>query len=330
MDIAVVILNWNGKALLEKFLPTVVKFSKQATIYVADNASTDRSVAYVKDYFPQVKIIQNPSNGGYAKGYNQALSQLSEELFILLNSDVEVTENWLTPLLTEFDTHPKTAIVQPKILAFHQKDSFEYAGAGGGFIDKLGYPYCRGRIFDSIEKDHGQYDDRFSIFWASGACLAIRKNVFEEIGMLDEAYFAHQEEIDLCWRAQHVGHQIIYIGQSVVYHMGGATLASISPQKSYLNFRNSLFNLLKNKPGMKVLAWLLLRMLLDGLAALKFLCEGKPAHFKAVLKAHGSFYRAIPQLLKKRKQIKKTKISISINSIVWKHFILKKNTYLEL
>ncbi|MEM6686591.1 MAG: glycosyltransferase family 2 protein, partial [Bacteroidota bacterium] len=248
MNIAIVILNWNGKELLAQFIPKVLNYSDDATIYVADNASADDSIDYIQTNFPTVKIIQNAQNGGYAKGYNDALPFVEEEIFCLLNSDIEVTENWLAPIRSEFEKHADTAIIQPKILDFKQKTHFEYAGAAGGYIDKYGYPFCRGRIFHTLEEDKGQYNTTEEIFWASGACFFIRKTVFEELGGFDEDFFAHQEEIDLCWRAFNLGYKAKYISESVVYHVGGATLDSTNPQKTYLNFRNSLCMLAKNLP----------------------------------------------------------------------------------
>ena len=249
MKTAIVILNWNGQKLLEQFLPSVVNFSlDEATIYIADNASTDDSVSYVKTHFPSVKIIKNSQNGGYSKGYNDALKTIDADIYCLLNSDVEVTENWLKPITEAFRNDINTAIIQPKLLDFKEKTKFEYAGAGGGFIDIFGYPYCRGRIFNYLETDHGQFDDETEIFWASGACLFIRSTVYHEVGGLDEDYFAHQEEIDLCWRTQNLGYKVKYVGSSSVYHVGGATLKETNPHKTFLNFRNSLLNVVKNVP----------------------------------------------------------------------------------
>lgn len=330
MKTAVVILNWNGVELLKKFLPSVVNFSSEANIYVADNASTDDSVEFVKKNFPTVKIIQNKENGGFAKGYNEALSQLKEEVFVLLNSDVAVTENWLNPLIKHLKLNPKTAVVQPKILDYKRKDYFEYAGAAGGFIDKLGYPYCRGRIFETLEKDEGQYDDSCSILWASGACLVIRRKVFEEVGGLDEDYFAHQEEIDLCWRVNNAGYHLKYIPQSKVYHLGGATLSVMNPQKTYLNFRNSLFNLLKNMPGLQVYGLIFLRLVLDGIAGIKFIFEGKIKHTFAIIRAHFGFYKRFPKMYKKRKQQTSKKAYGEEKSIVWKYYIEGKKKFSEL
>ena len=329
MTIAIVILNWNGKKLLAQFLPSVVQYSKEATVYLADNASSDDSVAYVSENFPQVKIIQNKTNGGYAKGYNDALKSVSEDIYVLLNSDVEVTENWLEPILSEFENDSQLQAAQPKILDFKNKAFFEYAGAAGGFIDALGYPYCRGRIFNTLEKDEGQYDDITTIFWATGASLFIRNSSFWEVGGLDEDFFAHQEEIDLCWRLQNRGGVIKYIGASSVYHVGGATLASGNPKKTFYNFRNTLFALLKNVKGGKILGIIIARLLLDGIAAFQFLFQGKPLHFIAIFKAHLSFYKSIPTLFEKRRLQSKTNQYYRINSIVWRYFIQKKRYFRE-
>lgn len=329
MKVAVVILNWNGKALLEQFLPSVVAYSQEAQIYVADNASKDDSVAYVKQHFPQVKIIQNLENGGFAKGYNDALQHVPEDLFILLNSDVEVTEGWLPPLVSVFDSS-EVAAAQPKILNFRKRDFFEYAGAAGGFIDKFGYPYCRGRIFETLEEDIGQYNDTTDIFWATGACLAIRKDEFFEAGMFDEDFFAHQEEIDLCWRIFNRGKKIKAVGNSTVYHLGGGTLNSINPKKTFYNFRNSLYSLLKNVPGRKVYLILFVRLLLDGLAGLKFLKELKFSHFQAVIRAHFSFYFNFQSIKKKRKNNFLGRKYYEKPSVVWSYYIMGLKKYAEL
>ncbi|PNQ72622.1 dTDP-Rha--alpha-D-GlcNAc-pyrophosphate polyprenol alpha-3-L-rhamnosyltransferase [Hanstruepera neustonica] len=319
MKVAIVILNWNGKALLEQFLPSVLSYSKNADIYVADNASNDTSVEFVKSTFPSVKIIQNSDNGGYAKGYNDALKFVDADVFCLLNSDVEVTPNWLDPVIKEFNTNPSTSIIQPKILDYKNKSYFEYAGAAGGFIDKFGYPYCRGRIFNTIEKDEGQYDDNSEIFWASGACMFIKKEVFDSLNGFDESFFAHMEEIDLCWRAFNLGYSSKYVHDSVVYHVGGATLQESNPQKTYLNFRNSLFMLVKNAPG-HVLILVIARLLLDGLGGIKFLFELKPKHNASILKAHLYFYGYLPKLIKQRKQLKKRANYFKTTSIVWQYY----------
>ena len=327
MKVAIVILNWNGKDLLEKFLPSVVEFSNEATVYVADNASTDNSVSFVSENFSTVKIIQNKLNGGYAKGYNDALKNLSEEIFILLNSDVEVTVNWLKPVLSEFEKNNSIVAAQPKILDYKNKEYFEYAGAAGGFIDKYSYPYCRGRIFNTLEKDEGQYNDVSEIFWASGACLFVKAQAFWEVGGLDEDYFAHQEEIDLCWRLHSKGGKIFYVGASKVYHVGGATLAALNPKKTFYNFRNSLLNLLKNAKGVSTFSSIFVRMVLDGIAALQFLVQGKPKHFFAIVKAHFSFYGLLPKFLKKRKKFASNLKYFKIKSIVFQHYILKKKHF---
>ncbi|WP_242204489.1 glycosyltransferase family 2 protein [Aestuariivivens insulae] len=329
MKLAVVILNWNGKNLLEQFLPSVITHSKQADIYMADNASTDDSVAFTATHFPSVKIIKNEINGGYAKGYNDALKRIDADVFCLLNSDVEVTKNWLSPIIDIFNTEPNTAIVQPKLLDFNNRDFFEYAGAAGGFIDKYGYPYCRGRIFDTIEKDEGQYNDNSNIFWASGACFFIRSAVFKSLEGFDESFFAHMEEIDLCWRTQNGGHNIKYCSESFVYHVGGATLNTLSPKKTYLNFRNSLFTLTKNAKG-HIALLLFPRLVLDGIAGIKFLLELKPNHTFAIIKAHFVFYGKIFKLLKQRRSVK-TKIKYyKRTSIVMDYFVNRKKRYKNL
>jgi len=325
-DIAVVILNWNGKALLEQFLPSVIKYSSNAQIYVADNASTDDSLAFISEYFPTVKLIQNTKNGGYAKGYNDALKHIEEPLMCLTNSDIEVTENWLQPVVDEFNADTKTAIIQPKILDFKNKSYFEYAGAGGGFLDKYAYPYCRGRIFDSIEKDEGQYNDTEVIFWGSGACLFIKNSVFKALNGFDESYFAHMEEIDFCWRAFNMNYTVKYIGASTVYHVGGATLSNTNPKKTYLNFRNSLFTLVKHTDS-QVFLRTLIRMALDGVAAIRFLFQLKPQYFFAIIKAHGSFYLNLNRILKQRKQLPKRSNYYESNSIVWSYFIKRRTKF---
>lgn len=330
MNLAIVILNYNGKALLEQFLPSVLEYSKQATVYVADNASTDGSVAYIKKHFSKVQLIINTQNEGYAKGYNDALAHLKEDVFVLLNSDVEVTQGWLTPIIEAFKATSNLVAVQPKILDYKNKDYFEYAGAGGGYIDALGYPYCRGRIFNTLEKDTGQYNDTRQIFWASGACLALKKEAFIKAKGFDEDLFAHQEEIDLCWRMQQQGGIIHYIEGSTVYHLGGATLAVENPKKTFYNFRNSLLVMLKNNNHAAVWAILFTRMLLDALAAWQFLVSGKPSHFFAVFKAHLSFYSLTPKFIKKRNKHAKKIAYYQIKSIVWMYFIRKKTTFIAL
>jgi GT2 family glycosyltransferase len=328
--VAVVILNWNGKELLEKFLPSIVQFTYHeiADIYVADNASTDSSITYVKQHFPSITIIQNKENGGYAKGYNDALKHIKAEFFALVNSDIEVTENWLEPIIDYFSLHKNTAIIQPKILDYKNKLYFEYAGATGGFIDKFGYPFCRGRIFDTVEKDELQYDKITDIFWASGACFFVRSDVFFQLKGFDELYFAHQEEIDFCWRAKNFGYEIKFIPHSVVYHVGGATLSSYNPQKTFLNFRNSLMTLIKNLPKNKIVSVIFYRLILDGIAGLKFLYELQPKHTFAVLKAHISFYKNFSIIWKKRNNTPtKTSNYYFTKSIVYQYYIKKKKLF---
>ncbi|HTL80192.1 MAG TPA: glycosyltransferase family 2 protein [Bacteroidia bacterium] len=321
---AVVILNWNGISFLQQFLPAVVKFSSaESEVIVADNASTDESVAWVRSAFPSVRIIQHRSNGGFAKGYNDALRDLDHDYFVLLNSDVEVTENWLTPLVAMMNSDQKTAACQPKIRSFHQKEKFEYAGAAGGFIDKWGYTFCRGRIFDTCETDNGQYDDDRDIFWATGACLMIRRDAWVQAEGLDEDFFAHMEEVDLCWHLRNAGWKIKYCGRSTVYHVGGGTLSKQNAQKTYLNFRNNLVLLFKNHaPGY---FWLkiFLRMTMDGIAGMKFLFSGEFAHTWAVLRAHGSFYARLGSTLRKRRATKKNITKYATSSIYRKTLIME-------
>ena len=331
MKTAIVILNWNGKKLLEQFLPSIVKFSSdEAEIYVADNASEDTSISYIRHHFPSVKIVKNTENGGYAKGYNDALQKINADIYCLINSDVEVTQNWLNPILTVFNSDENTAIIQPKILAFKDKINFEYAGAAGGFIDLYGYPYCRGRVFNDIEKDRNQFNDVSEIFWASGACFFIRSKVYHQLNGFDEDYFAHQEEIDLCWRTQNIGYKVKYVGNSTVFHVGGATLKETDPQKTFLNFRNSLLNVVKNVPKKWFLFVVFSRLLLDGIAGLKFILELRPIHSLAILKAHFSFYTNFYKFLKKRKVLQKKSNYNLHTSIVWQYFILGRKKFKDL
>lgn len=326
MKLAIIILNWNGKKLLEQFLPSVIQHSKGADIYVADNASTDDSIAFIKSNYPTITVIQNKENAGYAKGYNDALKSVNADVFCLLNSDVEVTQNWLNPIVNTFKEDTNTAVIQPKLLDYNKKDYFEYAGAAGGFIDKYGYPYCRGRIFNTVEKDLGQYNDSTEIFWASGACMFIKKDVFKELNGFDELYFAHMEEIDLCWRAKNLGYVIKYVGSSEIYHVGGATLKNSNPKKTFLNFRNSLFTLTKNANGF-ILGKIFVRLILDGIAAIKFLIEFKPKHTMAIIKAHFSYYYHLNQVLTQRKSIKNKIKYYSRTSIVCDYFVNRKTEY---
>lgn len=325
--IAVVILNWNGVKLLEQFLPSVLKYSEEAKIYVVDNASTDNSIQIIKEQFSAITIIQNKGNYGFATGYNIALQQVEEEYYALVNSDIEVTQNWLAPILSIFDAEPNIGIIQPKILDYKNKNNFEYAGAAGGFIDQFGYPFCRGRIFDTLEKDNGQYDDAIEIFWASGACFFIRKEVYRKLNGFDDDFFAHQEEIDLCWRAFNLGYKAKYTSKSVVYHVGGATLKESNPKKTFLNFRNSLLMLTKNLPKNKLASILFIRLLLDGLAGIQFIFKGKFIHCWAIIKAHFHYYHLINKTLKKRKA-PHSENYYQTKSIVYNYYI-KNGTVFE-
>jgi GT2 family glycosyltransferase len=328
MKIAVVILNWNGVKLSEQFLPSIIQFSPEATVYVADNASTDESVAFIKNNFPTVIIVQNKTNQGFAGGYNDALQHIDAEIYALVNSDIEVTENWLKPILETFEKEPKTAIIQPKILDFKRKEYFEYAGAAGGFIDRFGYPFCRGRIFDTLEKDNGQYNDKTQIFWASGACFFIRSIIYKELKGFDQDFFAHQEEIDLCWRAINKGYTIKYNSESEVYHVGGATLQQANPQKTYLNFRNSLLMLTKNLPQESLFKTLIIRLLLDGVAGVKFIFDGRFVHCWAVIRAHFSFYRLFLRNYKKREK-NQVEIYFKTKSIVYGYYVKNGTVFVD-
>ncbi|MFY7671506.1 glycosyltransferase family 2 protein [Tenacibaculum sp. MEBiC06402] len=331
MKTAVVILNWNGKQLLEQFLPSIVRNNEGDTdIYVADNASSDNSIEFVKNNFPSVKIVVNSENGGYAKGYNDALQHIKANIYCLINSDIEVTKNWLSPVIGVFEQEENTAIIQPKLLDYKNKEKFEYAGAGGGFVDYFGYPYCRGRVFNYLEKDNGQFNDISEIFWASGACFFIRSNVFHKLGGFDEDYFAHQEEIDLCWRAQNEGFDVKYVGTSTVFHVGGATLQESNPRKTFLNFRNSLLTILKNVPRKNFFQVLFVRLVLDGVAGLKFMLELRPIHTWSILKAHLSFYKNLRKFIKKRRQIQRKSHYSIHTSVVWQHFVLGRTKFKDL
>ncbi len=287
---AIVILNWNGREQLQTFLPSVVSHSPDAEVIVADNASTDDSISWVQKNFPSVRIIPLTQNYGYAGGYNEALKFVDAEFLVLVNSDVEVTEHWLQPMITALQTNEKIAACQPKILSYREKEFFEYAGAAGGFIDQYGIPFCKGRILDSIEKDEQQYNQQDLIFWASGACICIRNSVFKKTEGFDADFFAHMEEIDLCWTIHRMGYDIAYIPSSTVYHVGAATLKKENPKKTFLNFRNSLWMLQKHLPSNKLFLILFTRMCLDGLAALHYLSRGQWRQFIAVFNAHMSFY----------------------------------------
>lgn len=301
MKIAIAILNWNGKSWLEKFLPNVIANSQSAEVYVIDNASTDDSVAYISTHFPSVKIVINQQNHGFAGGYNEGLKQIHADIYCLLNSDVEVTPEWLVPVAALFEKNPDIAAIQPKVLDYNRKNFFEFAGAGGGLIDNLGYPYCRGRVFENVEEDKGQYNDETEIFWASGCCLFIRSEDFWKQNGFDARFFAHQEEIDLCWRLKNSGRKIYYTGKSTIYHVGGGTLQKQNPRKTYLNIRNNLSMMLKNLPSDK-LYLIFIRLCLDGVAGIYFMFKHGFSHTWAVIKAHFGFYAQLPGTLKLRQQ----------------------------
>ena len=301
---AVVILNWNGKHLLEKFLENVIWQSPNAEVIVADNNSTDGSVSYLQENYPNIRIIQNDGNYGYAKGYNLALQQIDAEYFVLLNSDIQVTKDWISPIISLMDSDKMISACQPKILDYNDKNKFEYAGACGGFIDKFGYPFCRGRIFDDLEEDKEQYDDAIEVFWATGACLFVRASHFYEVGGIDEDFFAHQEEIDLCWRFKNKGYKVFVEPKSEVYHVGGGTLNVGSPFKTHLNFRNNLYMLFKNLPLSSLFIIIPIRLVLDGIASITFLSKKQGIkHLFAVMKSHFAFYFEIPKLIEKRRKI---------------------------
>lgn len=321
MTIAIVILNWNGRDLLARFLPSVLAHSPQGIVYVVDNASTDGSPDFVRTHFPQVTLLQNPTNMGYAGGYNYALKQIKADVYCLLNSDVEVSAGWLAPFVSVFQDET-VGVAQPKLLDAKRPTHFEYAGAAGGYLDKYGFPYCRGRVFDKIEEDKGQYNQPSPcpIFWASGACFFVRAVLFHQLGGFDEDFFAHQEEIDLCWRAHHLGKTVVCCPESVVYHVGAATLTTENPQKTYLNFRNSLWMLLKNLPQKGLYKTLFVRMLLDGVAGVRFLLQGKPRFTVAILKAHFQFYKCFSKFRHKR-PAQTVANYYQKTSIVFEHFI---------
>ena len=323
---AVVILNWNGKHFLERFLPSVLAYSNQpgVSIVVADNGSTDESLSFLQQQYPQVRLISLDQNYGFTGGYNRSLAQVNADYYLLLNSDIEVTENWLTPLLNLMERDSDVAVCMPKIRSYDRREYFEYAGAAGGFIDKYGYPFCRGRILSHIEKDEGQYDSVHEIFWATGACMLVRADLYWELGGLDEDFFAHMEEIDFCWRAKNHGYKVMCCPTSVVYHVGGGTLPINTPRKLFLNYRNNLFMLHKNVAHTHR-SVIFVRMCLDGLSALSYLFSGKISFFKMVLLAHKEFWQ-----YRSSKKIKKANMPVRElpcmyrRSIIWKFYIRGK------
>lgn len=330
--IAVVILNWNGKKFLEELLPTLIQHTpSEVDIVVGDNASSDNSVEFLKQSYPQIQIIQNNKNYGFAEGYNKVLDKVYADYFVLLNSDVEVTDNWISPIINMMDADDNIAICQPKLLSYYQRDTFEYAGGAGGYIDKYGYPFCRGRLFTTLEKDNGQYNDVCEIFWATGAAMFVKAKVWKDLGGLDGDFFAHMEEIDFCWRAKNAGYKVYYCPQSVVYHIGGGTLPPSSPFKTFLNFRNNFSLLFKNLQKRQLAYVFPIRILMDWVAALKFLAEKKPKEFTAVIKAHWDFYRQIPALKHKRKNITQRKVSNIYNgNIVLEYYLKGKKIFSKL
>ena len=336
MKVAVVILNWNGEAMLRRFLPTVVRYScDEAEIWVADNASDDASVQLLREHFPSVRLIQLDKNYGFAEGYNRALAQIEAEYYVLLNSDVEVTHHWLTPLVEYMDAYPDVAACQPKLLSEANRDYFEYAGASGGFIDRYGYPFCRGRIFNTVEEDNRQYDYIIDILWATGACMLIRSADYREAHGLDGRFFAHNEEIDLCWRLRQRGRRIVCIPESEVYHVGGGTLPKSNPMKTFLNFRNNLTMLYKNLPDGELKGVMRVRRVLDYVAALKMLVADRSwADFKAVVKARRAFYRWRHNFDDDRREIGRIRTASPSErvgySILWQYYVKGRKTFSRL
>lgn len=334
--LAIVILNWNGAKMLEKYLPSVIEYSKEAVVYVADNASTDDSVALLKEKFPSCRLILLDKNWGFAEGYNKALEQVEAEYYLLLNSDIEVTPHWLLPMLAYMDAHSEVAACQPKLLSVFNRDSFEYAGACGGYLDSLGYPFCRGRIFDVVEHDHGQYDQPVSVLWASGAALFVRARNYKEVGGLDSRFFAHNEEIDFCWRLRIRGYRIVCVPESKVYHVGGGTLPKSNPMKTYLNFRNNLTMLYKCLPDGELRRVMYIRWWLDYLAATEMLLlKHNWGDFKAVFRARRDFRRWRNDFAADRKLIQSARVGQEIPeqrsfSLLWQYYVKGRKHFSEL
>ncbi len=338
MKVSVVILNWNGREMLRTFLPSVISYSKcdkEVEVCVADNGSTDGSVEMLREQFPDVRILILDQNYGFADGYNIALQQIDAEYVVLLNSDVEVTDHWLEPMISYLDAHPKVAACQPKIRSQRHKDLFEYAGAAGGFIDKYGYPFCRGRVLGRVEKDNGQYDTVLPIFWATGAALFIRLADYREVGGLDGRFFAHMEEIDLCWRLRSRGFEIVCIPESMVYHVGGATLKKESPRKTFLNFRNNLVMLYKNLPEGEVEKVMRVRLFLDYIAAFTFLLKGQFSNAKAVIRARKAYQDIYSSFTSARQENLRKKTLNPIperikSSILWQFYARRRQQFSQL
>lgn len=330
--IAVVILNWNGEKFLREFFPQVVSCSPPDTeIIVADNGSTDGSLGYIRKMFPGVRIIDNERNTGFASGYNLALKHVDSDYYILLNNDILVTPNWIPPVIRLMESDPTIAACQPKIRSFSERNKFEYAGAAGGFIDRLGYPFCQGRIFQSLEEDHGQYDDQKEIFWATGACMFIKAELFHRFGGFDDDFFAHMEEIDLCWRLKNLNYRIMYCSESTVYHVGGGSLPKRSSFKTYLNIRNNIIMLYKNLPDPRRRRVLAIRFFMDILASFKFLIDGGFKDFWAVFKAYAAFYSTMKQSRKKRSALIQSRSSqIYKGYVVFDHYLRRKKKFSQL
>ena len=327
MKIGIVIINWNGLNLLKKYLRPIIENSLNSKVYVIDNNSSDESLLYLSENFKEVEIISLDKNYGFAEGYNLGLKKVEEEYVCIINNDILVTKDWLSPIREKFKKYP-SSIIQPNILDINNTDFFEYAGASGGFIDKYGYPFCRGRIFNTIEKNDGQYSDS-KIFWASGACFFISKKIFYEIGGFDKRFFAHMEEIDLCWRAFNLGFSCYSITSSKVFHVGAATIKKNS-KKTYLNYRNSLIMMTKNLPLKHLLSTLFLRLVLDIVSSVKLLIQGEVSHFIAVYKAHINYFYKLKSILRERNNSSKKANYFKINSIVYKYFILGRKKFFQL
>ncbi len=332
MKIAVVILNWNGKKWLEKFLPGVMEYSAGlAEVIIADNASSDGSLEYLHLSHPQVRIIKLDKNHGFATGYNLALNQTEADYFVLLNSDIEVTPNWISPVIELMETDPMIAACQPKILSYYEKSKFEYAGAAGGFIDRFGYPFCRGRLFQEIETDTGQYDQPVEVFWATGACMFVRAEVFRQLGGFDDDFFAHMEEIDFCWRARNRGYRILYTPGSKIFHIGGGTLPKNNSRKTYLNIRNNIIMLYKNLEPGQLFTVLAARIILDYIAAFKFLIDGGIKDMWAVIRAHYYLWTHLADLRKKRRALPHKRVScIYWGNVVFRHYLGRVRTFNDL
>ena len=351
IKVAVVILNWNGRAMLERFLPSVLRHSlldqgnekgwqephetpleMTSEVVVADNGSTDGSQQFMRENYPDVRLIPLDRNYGFTTGYNRALAQVEADYYVLLNSDVEPSPHWIQPVISMMEREENVAVAQPKMLMYDQRDTFEYAGAAGGYIDSYGYPFCRGRIFDTMERDHGQYDDECDIFWASGAALFVRSKVWKDLGGLDDDFFAHMEEIDFCWRVHNAGWRVRYCPRSVIYHVGGGTLPKSNPFKTELNFLNNLSMLYKNLPSARRNRVIALRMLLDAVAAIKFLCGGHADELRAVWRAHAEFRRRRTSLNEKRgNTVPPVEVPcVYRGKLLVEYYLLRRKTFLQL